>query len=233
MWSNRQKLHDAEAERARQHLPEPTMPWQAPGARVVALGGPPGDRVGGAVSVGSLNTRNLHRFERAGADPVPALTGAGRVALPMGISLSSLVCGEPEPEEVTVEHGDSVPNAKAIHAAIAAGLAAASGGRNDELQAKPLDHLRPNNPQSLGLNHLQSSRDVPAACQADLGWRISGPLGHSTVAEPQDLEGPCVDLRANELWIVVPTDAFLARLPNLSPKVQEGDTLVLWRGLVI
>jgi len=25
------------------------------------LGGPPGDRVGGAVSVGSLNTRNLHR----------------------------------------------------------------------------------------------------------------------------------------------------------------------------
>lgn len=65
----------------------------------------------------------------------------------MGISLSSLVCGEPEAEEVTVEHGDSVPNAKAIYAAIAAGLAAASGGRNDELQAKPLD-LRPNNPQS-------------------------------------------------------------------------------------
>ena len=47
MWSNRQELHDAEAERARQHLPEPTMPWRAPGARVVAVGGPPGDRVGG------------------------------------------------------------------------------------------------------------------------------------------------------------------------------------------
>jgi hypothetical protein len=71
----------------------------------------------------------------------------------MGISLSSLVCGDPEPEEVTVEHGDSVPNAKVIHAAIAAGLAAASGGRNDELQAKPLA-LRPSNPQSLRLNHV-------------------------------------------------------------------------------
>ena len=55
MWSNRQELHDAEAERARQHLPEPTMPWRAPGARVVAVGGLPGDRVGGAVSVGSLD----------------------------------------------------------------------------------------------------------------------------------------------------------------------------------
>ena len=54
MYPNRQELHDAEAERARQHLPEPTMPWRAPGARVVAVGGPPGDRVGGAVSVGSL-----------------------------------------------------------------------------------------------------------------------------------------------------------------------------------
>ena len=58
MWSNRQELHDAEAERARQHLPEPTMPWRAPGARVVAVGGLPGDRVGGAVSVGSLQCRN-------------------------------------------------------------------------------------------------------------------------------------------------------------------------------
>ena len=54
MWSNRQKLHDAEAESARQHLPESTMPWQAPGARVVAVGGSHGDGVGGAVSVGSL-----------------------------------------------------------------------------------------------------------------------------------------------------------------------------------
>ena len=54
MWSNRQELHDAEAERARQHLPEPTMPWRAPGARVVTVGGLPGDRVGGAVGVGSL-----------------------------------------------------------------------------------------------------------------------------------------------------------------------------------
>ena len=61
MWSNRQKLHDAEAERARQHLPEPTMPWRAPGARVVAVGGTPGDRVGGAVSVGSLWVINKRR----------------------------------------------------------------------------------------------------------------------------------------------------------------------------
>ena len=41
-----------------------------------------------------------------------------------------------------------------------------------------------------------------------------------------------MDLRANELWVVVPTDTFLARLPNLSPKVQEGAPIVLWRGLV-
>ena len=66
----------------------------------------------------------------------------------MGISFSSLVCGEPEPEEVTVEHGDSVPNSKAIHAAIAHGLAAAAGVRNDELQAKRLDP-RPSNPRPL------------------------------------------------------------------------------------
>ena len=72
----------------------------------------------------------------------------------------------------------------------------------------------------------------PLPAQADLGWRLGGPLGHSTVGAPQDLEGPCVDLRANELWVVVPTDTFLARLPGVSPKVQQGEPLVLWRGLV-
>ena len=51
----------------------------------------------------------------------------------------------------------------------------------------------------------------PLPAQADLGWRLGGPLGHSTVGAPQDLEGPCVDLRANELWVVVPTDTFLSR----------------------
>ena len=71
-----------------------------------------------------------------------------RLHYEMGISFSSLVCGEPEPEEVTVEHGDSVPNSKAIHAAIAHGLAAAAGVRNDELQAKRLDP-RPSNPRPL------------------------------------------------------------------------------------
>ena len=44
-------MNDAEADRTRQHLPEPTMPWQAPGAHIVDVGGSPGDRVGGAVSV--------------------------------------------------------------------------------------------------------------------------------------------------------------------------------------
>lgn len=73
-----------------------------------------------------------------------------RACCDMGISFSSLVCGEPEPEEVTVEHGDSVPNSKAIHVAIASGLAAAAGGRNDELQAKRFDP-RPGNPRSLKL----------------------------------------------------------------------------------
>ena len=50
-------MHDAEADRTRQHLPEPTMPWQAPGAHIVDVGGSPGDRVGGAVSVVSLHTQ--------------------------------------------------------------------------------------------------------------------------------------------------------------------------------
>ena len=31
MWSNRQKMHDADAERARQNLPEPTGLWRVPG----------------------------------------------------------------------------------------------------------------------------------------------------------------------------------------------------------
>ena len=62
-------MNDAEADRTRQHLPEPTMPWQAPGAHIVDVGGSPGDRVGGAVSV-----RTLWRFDWAcfevGSNPV-------------------------------------------------------------------------------------------------------------------------------------------------------------------
>ena len=34
MWSNRQKMHDADAERAKQNLPEPTGLWRVPGAHV-------------------------------------------------------------------------------------------------------------------------------------------------------------------------------------------------------
>ena len=52
--AHRRKMNDAEADRTRQHLPEPTMPWQAPGAHIVDVGGSPGDRVGGAVSVRTL-----------------------------------------------------------------------------------------------------------------------------------------------------------------------------------
>ena len=58
MWSNRQELHDAEAERARQHLPEPTMPWRAPGAHVVAVGGSHGDRVVGLGAVRVVTLAN-------------------------------------------------------------------------------------------------------------------------------------------------------------------------------
>ena len=43
-------MHDAIAERGLQHLPEPTRPWRAPGARVEAGGSSRGMRVGGAVS---------------------------------------------------------------------------------------------------------------------------------------------------------------------------------------
>ena len=47
MWSNRQKMHDADAERAKQNLPEPTGLWRVPGAHVAAMGASFGDRVGG------------------------------------------------------------------------------------------------------------------------------------------------------------------------------------------
>ena len=57
MWSNRQKLHDADAERARQNLPEPTGLWRVPGAHVAAMGASFGDRVGGAVSIHSLEDK--------------------------------------------------------------------------------------------------------------------------------------------------------------------------------
>ena len=52
-------MNDAEADRTRQHLPEPTMPWQAPGAHIVDVGGSPGDRVGGAVSVRTLEANSF------------------------------------------------------------------------------------------------------------------------------------------------------------------------------
>ena len=54
----------------------------------------------------------------------------------MGTTLSTLFCGESDPE-VSVEHGDSVTSVKAIHTALTASLAAAAGDRNDELQASP------------------------------------------------------------------------------------------------
>ena len=47
MWSNRRKMHDADAGCTRQHPPEPTRPWRVPGVRVDAVGGSHGDRVEG------------------------------------------------------------------------------------------------------------------------------------------------------------------------------------------
>ena len=54
MWSNRQKMHDADAERARQNLPEPTGLWRVPGAHVAAMGASFGARVAGSLNVRSL-----------------------------------------------------------------------------------------------------------------------------------------------------------------------------------
>ena len=96
MWSNRQKMHDADAERARgptsqdrQHLPPRASPAAhrrgygecPPGARVDAVGGSPGDRVGGAVSVLTNSRREKHtepalfrvRFSVPPADPAAAV----------------------------------------------------------------------------------------------------------------------------------------------------------------
>ena len=55
MWSNRPKMHDAEAERARQHLPEPSGLWRVPGMHAVAMGAPPGDRAEGLKVTGLGN----------------------------------------------------------------------------------------------------------------------------------------------------------------------------------
>ena len=57
MWSNRQKMDDADAGRARQHPSGPTRPWLVPGAHVVDVGGSPGDCVGGTVSVVTLSSQ--------------------------------------------------------------------------------------------------------------------------------------------------------------------------------
>ena len=54
MYPNRQKMHDADARRARQRPSGPTRPWKVPSVRVDAVGGSPGNRVGEAVSVHSL-----------------------------------------------------------------------------------------------------------------------------------------------------------------------------------
>ena len=52
--SNRHKMDDADAGRARQHPSGPTRPWLVPGAQVDAVGGSHGDRVGESVSHSSL-----------------------------------------------------------------------------------------------------------------------------------------------------------------------------------
>ena len=59
MWSNRQKMHDADAERNRQNLPEPTGLWRVPGAHAAAMGAAFGDRVGGAVNLHSLSEEQI------------------------------------------------------------------------------------------------------------------------------------------------------------------------------
>jgi hypothetical protein len=65
-------MHDAIAERGLQHLPEPTRPWRAPGARVEAGGSSRGMRVGGAVShtraVGSGGVTKVLESEQCCSD---------------------------------------------------------------------------------------------------------------------------------------------------------------------
>ena len=83
MWSNRQKMHDADAERNRQNLPEPTASglWRVPGAHVAAMGASFGDRVGGAVSLHSLRaTRVLPVFANE-----QAIKGKKRVTPPLAL----------------------------------------------------------------------------------------------------------------------------------------------------
>lgn len=66
-------------------------------------------------------------------------------------------------------------------------------------------------------------------------WRTVSMHGHSTVECPQDLDGPCSDLRTDEVWVAVPAE-FLdskARYPSLQAKMQltDQDSLIVWRAL--
>lgn len=66
-------------------------------------------------------------------------------------------------------------------------------------------------------------------------WRKVAVYGHSTVEAPQDLDGPTSDLRADEIWVVVPAEFLIAQyFPSLQTKMQlrdEGATFIVWRAL--
>ena len=68
-----------------------------------------------------------------------------------------------------------------------------------------------------------------------LMWRKVSMHGHSTVEVAQDLDGPCSDLRSDEIWLVVPAEFLKSDryFPSLKSKMQlqDEDTLILWRAL--
>ena len=78
-------MHDAIAERARQHPPGPTRPWRAPGVHVDAGGSSPGGRVGGAVSHSILVSFSI--FQSLGAASAP--TELRRVGHASGLPVAS------------------------------------------------------------------------------------------------------------------------------------------------
>ena len=86
MWSNRQKMHDADAGRARQHLPEPTGLWRVPDAHVVAVRRSPArpatDRAGGASAIVSIFSPHT-KWKEAGLS-APAAAAPADVWLAAG-----------------------------------------------------------------------------------------------------------------------------------------------------
>ena len=84
--------------------------------------------------------------------------------------------------------------------------------------------------------HLVIVQTVESNCRAARSrfaftWRRVDLHDYSSVERAQDLDGPCTDLRANEVWVIAPAE-YLRNIPGMKRRMQlaDGERFVLWRG---